>query len=163
MKSKPTNPSPSATADAPSHFEHDTASEESPCGIVFFDGYCGMCNHFVDTLMRSPARDRFRFSPRQGKTFRELVAQFPAIEHCDSIVYWPLGRDQVPLIRSDAVIGIFFAAGGWRAHLAAAMRCFPKPLRDLGYRVVARLRHKISRRRTACRLPTSEERVYFLD
>ncbi len=144
---------------APTHAEETLVNS---FGLVFFDGYCGMCNRFVDWLLRQPSRCHFRFAPRQGAAFRTLAILHPWLEHCDSIIYLPPGSS-LPLVRSDAVMGILQETGGWRARLASALGIVPKPLRDLGYRVIARLRHHLSRRRTTCRMPTAEERSLFLD
>lgn len=140
----------------------DRSDHADTFGIVFFDGYCGLCNSFVDSILRLPSKAAFRFSPRQGETFRSLAKRFPEVSDCDSIIYLPPGRDAIPLVRSDAVIGIFLRVGGARGGLARVLRLIPRPLRDLGYRIVARLRHVLSKRRQSCRLPTPDERPLFL-
>jgi len=45
---------------------------------------------------------------------------------------------------------------------AAALRLVPRPLRALGYRLVARWRYRIWGRLESCPLPTTEERERFL-
>ena len=135
--------------------------------VVFFDGYCGMCNGFVDRILRHPRRDRFRFAPRQGDAFQRLLGSHPQLAAANSIVAVPPRRADgagaaQPLIRSSAVIAILRELGGARAALAGLLAGVPAPLRDLGYRVVASLRHHISRRRQACRTPADDERAFFL-
>jgi predicted DCC family thiol-disulfide oxidoreductase YuxK len=39
----------------------------------------------------------------------------------------------------------------------------PSPLRDLGYRIVSRLRYRLFGKHDACRLPSPAERAVFLD
>ncbi len=131
--------------------------------LVVFDGHCGMCNGFVDSILKHPARNSFRFTPNQGEAFQEILAAHPELENADSIIVIPPGKPSTPLIRSAAVIAIGRRLGGWRGGLAAVMSVIPRPLRDFGYRIVARLRNKISRRRSTCRIPTPEEREFFLD
>ena len=38
--------------------------------ILFFDGVCGLCNRFVDFMLRSDSKDLFRYAPLQGETAR---------------------------------------------------------------------------------------------
>ena len=36
--------------------------------IIFFDGVCGMCNVFVNLILRVDRKQTFRFAPLQGAT-----------------------------------------------------------------------------------------------
>lgn len=143
-----------------------TPARDPDRALVIFDGHCGLCNGFVDSLLRHPRRDRFRFTPRQGETGARMTRTFPQLEQADSIIVLPAATDQdpspAPRVRSNAVITIARELGGWRAAAANLLAVIPTPLRDLGYRLIARLRHTISRRRESCRLPTPDEQPFFL-
>ena len=41
--------------------------------IVFFDGYCMLCNGFVDFLITIDTNNHLKFSSLQGKTAQELL------------------------------------------------------------------------------------------
>jgi predicted DCC family thiol-disulfide oxidoreductase YuxK len=49
----------------------------------------------------------------------------------------------------------------WPA-VAVAIRLFPRPLRDLGYHLVARWRYRLWGRLETCPIPTVAERERFL-
>ena len=65
--------------------------------------------------------------------------------------------------RSSAVVGLLRQLGGpWRV-VGTLLWLVPRPLRDVGYRVVARSRYRIFGRQDTCRVPTPWERERFLD
>ncbi|MXY96218.1 MAG: DUF393 domain-containing protein [Gemmatimonadetes bacterium] len=149
---------------------------------MFFDGVCGLCNRFVDFMLWSDSRHRFRYAPLQGETARRLLGvdgeagdRQPeggkAGDH--QAGYQQAGREAVEprsfifldtdrrFEQSNAVLRAIIRLGGaWR--LIAVLYVFPRPLRDFVYRVVARNRYRWFGRREECRLPTPEERDRFL-
>lgn len=143
--------------------------------ILFFDGVCGLCNRFVDLMLRADSRGRYRYAPLQGETAQRLLGpqdQAGDPETGDR----PLGSPQARAVdpqsfvfleknkryeRSNAVLLALSGLGGtWR--LISLLYVFPRPLRDFVYRIVARNRYRWFGRREECRLPTPEERDRFL-
>ncbi len=143
--------------------------------ILFFDGVCGLCNRFVDFVLRADRQHRFRYSPLQGETARRLLDQAGGREAgsappggrepgtpqaCDLRSFIFLDTDR-RFEQSSAVLHALIRLGGaWR--LFAVLYVFPRPVRDFVYRVVARNRYRWFGRRDACRMPTPEERDRFL-
>jgi predicted DCC family thiol-disulfide oxidoreductase YuxK len=126
--------------------------------IVFFDGVCGMCNRFVDLLLRVDRKGVFRFAPLQGRTARELL---PPLD--DDPARWSmLYLDERGLHeQSDASLEVYGRLGGlW--HLPALLRLVPRAVRNPAYRVIARNRYRWFGRRDACRIPSAEEKSRFL-
>lgn len=155
---------------------HSEAEHRHP--ILFFDGVCGLCNRFVDFMLRSDSQHRFRYAPLQGETARRLlgvdgdasgrgpgsneagVHQVSGREADDPRSFIFLDKDR-HFDQSNAVLHALIRLGGaWR--LTAVLYVFPRPLRDFIYRIVARNRYRWFGRREACRLPTPEERDRFL-
>lgn len=133
------------------------AADSKP--ILFFDGVCGLCNGFVDFVLKHDRHGRVFVAPLQGPT---AAASLP-----DEIVR---GLDTVVLldgeswhIRSSAIVRIFWKIGGLWSILGTLLWLIPKPLRDLGYKVVARSRYRLFGKKETCRLPTAAERSRFLD
>ena len=126
--------------------------------LIYFDGLCGLCDRFVNFVLRHDHRRRFRFAPLQGETARVRLAHLEHPERSPTVIL----DDGVRLrFRSDAALAILTGLGGaWRA--AAWLRVIPRPLRDLVYRGVARYRHRWFGRRESCRVPTPAERDRFL-
>ncbi|MBL8848059.1 MAG: DUF393 domain-containing protein [Planctomycetaceae bacterium] len=127
--------------------------------IVFFDGVCGLCNSSVDFVLRHDPQGRLRFAPLQGETAARLL---PADDRANlgSLVLWEDGR---AYRRSTAVVRILTKLGGIWAVLGAALWVIPSPLRNAGYRVVAKLRYRLFGKKETCRLPSPEERGRILD
>ena len=110
--------------------------------ILFYDGHCGLCHRAVKfALKHDRSGNAFRFAPLQGPTFQ---AQVPANRRAglpDSIVV--LTQSGELLVRSDASLHILRRlGGGWRI-LAGVFSVIPRPVRDLVYDFVARIRYRI--------------------
>ena len=146
----------SAHSDAERSDREDQGGLSHP--ILFFDGVCGLCNRFVDLLLKADSRDRFRYAPLQGVTAQRTLGLQDRAGDPQSFVFYEKDRLYE---QSDAVLlAVGRLDGVWR--LAALLFVFPRPLRDLVYRYVARNRYRWFGRRDACRLPTPEEQERFL-
>lgn len=124
--------------------------------VVFFDGVCGLCNKFVDFVLRIDKKELFVFSPLQG----ELAAQsLPKkfIEDLDSIVVLIDGKTYR---KSEAVFALFKELGFPWSPLAL-LGILPSGLSDWGYNLVASQRYRIFGQSDTCRLPAPNERSRF--
>jgi predicted DCC family thiol-disulfide oxidoreductase YuxK len=125
--------------------------------IVYFDGFCGLCNRFVDLVITADRQRRLRFAPIQGRTAAERLTQAPSADPT-TIVLEDGGR---LLEKSAAVLEILNQLGGvWR--LSGIFRVLPRPVRDRLYDWVARRRYQWFGKKGVCRLPTAEEKAVFL-
>src|SRR5688572_5247615 len=87
--------------------------------IIFFDGYCGLCNGFVDFVIARDSKAVFRFAPLQGETANARIPD-------DAVPPIPLGSAGEPRTlvfrengriyrRSDAVLRALPLLGGvWK-------------------------------------------------
>lgn len=141
----------------------------SPPLLVLYDGLCGFCDASVQWLLDHDRDRRLRYAPLQGETARAILARHPEIPpDLDSIILVepipgePLdGRTERLRWHSDAIARIAAELPApWR--LGAWMRLIPRPVRDLGYRFVARIRYRIWGRKESCRIPSPQERALFL-
>lgn len=131
--------------------------------VIFFDGVCGLCNRFVDFVIKRDSGRIFRFSPLQGKNFEELRGKYPWVEGQNSIVvlFRIVNRDVV-FFRSRAVFFILNElGGGWK--ILSILKVIPAPITDLVYRIISKIRYRLFGKKESCRLPTPEERTVFLD
>ncbi|MBC8290261.1 MAG: thiol-disulfide oxidoreductase DCC family protein [Planctomycetes bacterium] len=127
--------------------------------ILFFDGVCGLCNRFVDFSLDHDPHGSVLFAPLQGTTAAGLLPQ-EDVENIDTVVFHENGRLHR---RSSAIVKLLAGIGGGWKVLSWLLWLVPKPLRDLGYRLVARYRYRIFGQKETCRFPTPEERERFLD
>ena len=127
--------------------------------VVFFDGVCNLCNGSVNFLIDHDRRERLRFAPLQGRTFRELRSARPDLPELGTIVL----QDEEGLhFRSSAALRVLQALGGvWR--LTGVFFLVPRFLRDIVYDFIVRHRYRWFGKADSCRIPTPELRARFLD
>ena len=97
---------------------------------VLYDGDCGLCHRAVLFALRhDPDGTKFRFAP------------LPPNSPVNSVIV--ITADGRRLLRSDAVIRLLERAGSGWATIATLLRGLPRPVRDAGYRGVARIRRRL--------------------
>jgi predicted DCC family thiol-disulfide oxidoreductase YuxK len=69
---------------------------------------------------------------------------------------------EVVLVRSEAVLALLAELPRPWPTVAAMLRWIPRPVLDLGYRLIVRWRYVLWGRMAQCPLPTAENRVKFL-
>ena len=133
--------------------------------LVLYDGVCGLCDHFVQFLLRIDGHDQLRFAALQGPIGTDILKQAGRTTDALSTVI-VVADYQSPsprlLYRSDAALFAIASAGGIYAA-ARALRIVPRFLRDAVYNLIARSRYRIFGRFDACPLPRPATRAKFLD
>lgn len=138
-------------------------SEAVDEALVLYDGHCGLCDRSVQWLLRLDSEGRLRFAPLQGETAAAVLARHPHVPcDVDSILFVERdGEGEHISWRSEAIVRI-------ARHLPdppvglRLLALFPRPIADLGYRLVAALRYRIWGRFPTCRLASPDERARFL-
>lgn len=107
---------------------------------IFYDGDCGLCHRAVIfVLSEELGQNTFKFSALQSDYFQNSEASKANLG--DSIIVEK--SDGSFLSESSAVIHILSRLGGlWRV-VGFLLWSVPKPIRDFGYRLVARVRRKV--------------------
>jgi len=152
------SPPRSTAAEAASHASVSVNATDAGHPVIFFDGVCGLCNRFVDFVLRRDPKGLFLFSPLQGETAARRL-DTADIADLKTVVVFDGDR---AYRKSAAVIRVLGRLGGfWRAA-AGLMWIVPRPIRDLGYSWIANNRYAIFGKKETFRLPTAEERSRFL-
>ncbi|MGE3317067.1 MAG: thiol-disulfide oxidoreductase DCC family protein [Planctomycetaceae bacterium] len=126
--------------------------------IIFFDGVCGLCNWFVDFVIRRDQEGRFLFAPLQGVTAREKLTDDDTRDLSTVVLLDEAGTHR----RSKAVVRILMKMNiGWRIA-GIFLVIVPPPIRDIGYRLVSRFRYQMFGKKETCRIPSAQERTRFL-
>lgn len=139
---------------------------DAPRDVIFFDGDCALCNGFVRFVVKRDRHARFGFAALQEPLAAEVL---PPLGHqparCETVVLVRgLGRPGAEVaVESDAVAGVLLGLGGVWRWLGHVMRLVPRPLRNFGYRRVARNRQRLFGRMSHCPVPAPELRSRFLD
>ncbi len=143
--------------------------------LVVYDGHCGLCNQSIRWCLRRDKLDRLRFTPSESPQVAAILARhrFPSFDSTASaspstfpdtlLVLRDVGGPAERIFtHSDATITLLAALPAPWPAIAAIFRCIPRPLRDLAYRFIARIRYRIWGRYDICPLPTPAERAHFL-
>ena len=132
---------------------------ETDAPILFFYGVCGLCNHSVDFVLRHDRRGTILFAPLQGQTAAQRLPEAD-IRDLNSVVFQVRGQTRR---QSTAIVGLLSEMGGVWSLLGLLLWLVPSPLRNVGYRIVARFRYRIFGQKETCRIPKPEERARFLE
>lgn len=126
--------------------------------IIFFDGVCGVCNTFVNMVLRADRKGVFLFAPLQGTTARKLLPpRSPDPRDWSLILLDENGiHDQL-----DASMQIYRRLGGLWTVLSW-LRFLPRFITTPCYRLFARHRYRVGGRHPTCRVPAPQERERFL-
>jgi predicted DCC family thiol-disulfide oxidoreductase YuxK len=128
---------------------------------LFFDGDCGLCHRVVRFVAAEDRAGSFFFSPLQGDTMRTLTSDEQRAALPDSVVV--RADDGRLVVTSDAWIHVLERLGGLWRLAAALLAAVPRPLRELGYRLVARWRRVwFARPDGRCPLLSQRLRTRFL-
>jgi len=131
--------------------------------ILFFDGSCGLCHGAVRFVLDRGDRGReLRFAPLHGEAFRREIPEGLRKALPDSLVVKT--ADGRILTRSSGVVRVLHGLGGVWSLLGAFLWCVPRPLRNLGYRLVSTVRRRLfPLTEGACPWRSPEQRSRFLD
>lgn len=129
--------------------------------ILFFDGYCTLCNGLVDFLIKQDRHRRIHFASLQGETAKKILpqSQLKSLHDPETVLYFHDDRIEE---RSTAVLKCLNDLGGPLGLASRLAFVIPRGLRDLIYRWVARNRIRFFGRRETCRVPTAAEKEQLL-
>ncbi len=140
----------------PSWFQSKQVSGDRK--IVLFDGVCGLCNGWVNFLIKNDRNGNLKYSALQGAYAKNELGM-ERQETPDSIIFFLNGKIYK---RSKAIIMILRQLGGiW--VFPSLFLVVPSPARDWIYDLVAKYRYTWFGKHEACRIPTLEERKLFVD
>jgi len=111
---------------------------------LFFDGECALCCMCIRLLIRLDYTKIHRYSEIQSieyKVFMESKGMTPLDD--DSVIWMAEDRNKAVTwvkTKSDAVIAALDTCGGCGKGLSFMLRIWPRPIRDFGYKLVARIR-----------------------
>ena len=124
---------------------------------LMFDGVCNLCDGFVNFVAEHDSGRRVRFGAQQKHM--EMLERIGAPTDLSTLVLIQGDRFYVQsaaALRTMAVLD-------WPFRALSVLSLVPSPLRDLGYRFVARHRYRVFGERESCRVPTGDFKSRFLD
>lgn len=140
-------------------------SPTEPPPILLYDGVCGLCNRFVQFVLRHDREGRFRFAPLQSglaDTILRRHGRDPAQLSTVVLVLEPDTPSERLLIKARAALYVLRTLGA-AGRLLAPLAWLPTPVLDLGYDLVARNRYRVFGQSDQCMMPSPDQRARFLD
>jgi predicted DCC family thiol-disulfide oxidoreductase YuxK len=132
--------------------------------LLLYDGVCALCNGVVQFLLKHDRLERLRYAPLQSALGREILGRLDihTFPDCVLLLTDALRLQERLYQRSDAVAAALkLLAAPWRL-LGRLVTLVPRPLREFGYGVIARLRYRILGRYDTCPLPPLNQRRKLL-
>ncbi len=126
--------------------------------IIFFDGYCFLCNRFVRILISIDKRRQLRFATLDSLTSKSLFSNEQIVGFPDSVILFYNNRT---FVKSNAVIKIFEIVGGyWK--VISFIKILPARLLDRIYDLIAGSRYKIFGKSDTCLILSGKFHEYIL-
>ena len=126
--------------------------------IIFFDGYCNLCNTAVDFIIRQDKHRIFRFAALQSEAGNKWLQPFSLQDLPDSVILMYQSRIYT---KSEAGIRIAQLMGSPWKYLSL-LRFLPLWLRDSLYSWISKNRYRWFGKRKLCRIPSEDEKNLFL-
>lgn len=127
--------------------------------VIFFDGFCNLCNGAVQFIIKHDRKDVFRLAALQSDAASKYLKEknIGGVA-ADSIVLFEHGKVYT---RSTAALRIARRLGAaWPALYAFIL--VPAFIRDFIYDYIARNRYKVWGKRDSCMLPGPDTERKFL-
>ena len=138
--------------------------------ILLIDGECALCSRLVQFVGRRDSAARLRFGTLQSAAGRALLRQHRQPTDLSTVVLIEYAEPRAPAsrrpvasggaaqgvssTRSTAALRTLLWLDGWGwSGLARVLLVVPRPLRNLGYALVGRLRYRLWGRTATCGLP----------
>lgn len=124
-----------------------------------FDGICGLCNSFINIIIKLDKKEIFRYASLQSNRGIELQKEYCRnVEYADSIIL----IDENCHVKALAIRSILKRINKLYAlYLIASL--LPASILDIIYDLVARNRYKVFGKYKTCRIPSERERRLFLE
>ena len=117
--------------------------------ILLLDGDCGLCNRLAIFLDKRLGKGKdIAYRAILSEEGQELITTFPQKQQDADSVY--LLRNGKSYIRSAAGIRCLLYMKWYYRVWFPILWIIPFPLRDIGYRIIAKYRHKIFKKPETC-------------
>lgn len=127
--------------------------------IIFFDGFCNLCNRTVLFIIKRDKQAIFKFASLQSDAGHEMLKHLNFDpKKIDSILYL---KGENYFIKSSAILNILKELNGWR--LLYGFIVIPRFFRDFVYDILAKLRYRLFGKRDRCMIPSDNIKNRFLE
>ena len=137
-----------------------TITEISSKKIIFFDGYCNLCNSQVNNILSIDKKNIFHYSALSSKfAINSLKGKIDKKSIGKSIVFLNNG---IVYTKSEAVLMILSEIGGFY-NLFSFFKIFPSFILDFFYNIIAKNRYTWFGKSENCFIPSKEISSRFIN
>tara|TARA_B100000700_G_scaffold330327_1_gene455942 strand:+ start:1448 stop:1831 length:384 start_codon:yes stop_codon:yes gene_type:complete len=117
--------------------------------FLLLDGDCGLCHRLATFIDKRLAKGQdLGYRPILSDEAQAMIATFPKKQRDADTVY--LIRNGKSYIRSAAALRCLLYMKWYYAMWFPLLWLIPLPIRNIGYRIVAKYRHKFFKQPTEC-------------
>ena len=128
--------------------------------IIFYDGFCNLCDGFVKTIINLDKSNIFLFAPLNGNHAKDLLKDIGLDSRkSDSVIFYD--KEEISF-KSKAVIEILLSLKGF-FYLFWFAKLIPSFLSNIVYDIVAKNRYAWFGKQDKCIVPDKKIRSKFLD
>ena len=128
--------------------------------IIFFDGYCNLCNGFVNFIIRLDKKNKIFFAPLNGKKAEQILSKKEINSVLpDSVIFY---YNNITSFKSKAVIDIFISLGGFY-KLFVILKVIPSFILNFFYDKIAKNRYSWFGKGESCIVPDKKVISKFLE
>lgn len=127
--------------------------------VVFYDGECGFCNHWVQWILERDKKDQFFFSSLQSEFGQKFLTERNLPNQVfDTLYLWK--PEHFYLSKYQAILRIAGELGGIYS-LANVGKILPDFIGNQFYNLISRNRKKLAENQ--CFLPNAEQKKKFIE
>lgn len=125
--------------------------------LILFDGFCYLCDGFVQFILKHDSQKRFLFTSLQSKTADDIFNQLQIPSNCKNSVVLVQGESF--FTESTAVL-IIASQLDWPWRVLTYLKIIPRFIRDPLYRFIAKNRYRWFGKRERCMIPKERNRFF---
>ena len=128
--------------------------------VVYYDGICGLCDFFVNLIVKIDSKGILKFSSLQGESGQKLLKDLNYdSDELNTVLF--RANDQV-YTKSTAVFRIIKTVGGlWNVFLI--FNLLPTSFTDFMYKKIAKNRYKLFGKLDQCDISKFNKPGQFID
>ncbi len=128
--------------------------------IIFFDGECSFCNSTIDFIWKKNKKRNLYYSSLQS----DFAADFLKINEVeeiklDTIYFYSNGK---VFSKTQAFVQVLNELSWPYRFIGKTLKVMPKAIANIAYDLVSSNRHAILAKKETCRIPSEEERSFFI-
>jgi predicted DCC family thiol-disulfide oxidoreductase YuxK len=126
--------------------------------VIFYDGVCGVCNRFIQRVIKLDKSGVYRFAPIQGETAERYLGKPTSNPEAWSISL----IDETGRTDASTAVLLILRRVGWGFGLPTLGLLIPRPLRDFVYGLFAKYRYRLFGTVDSCAVPSAAVRARML-